>query len=411
MAKKLTEQANQNKDSVGLFFNIRKIIHNITRRVDEYGNTPLHRAETAAEIERLLSLGEDVNAKNDSGKTALHLAFKAEKMKALIKGGADIYAKNKYGFMPIHKIQFADQFKAYVEACKEAGIKIDFNAGDNKGRTFLHHLCEAYANKAEVLQTAKELGVGLDFNAKDKDGKTPVHYLAERGVYGISVLEAAKELGYKLDLNAKDNDGKTPLFYVNETNIYDWLVDNGADKNATDNDGDTLLHHFSKTEYGDALFYKIINEGANVNAANKYNLPPLSMVVSTEKAKMLVVAGAKTTPEVLDKLPDSIGIDGFDWKGRLYTAGYSFRKKELLDFIEERNNKEQLKKIKNEAQKRVRSKLKYKEGTNGPAIADRIAEGKINGDITETVTPKKGKELAKQIKKEFALSKQAKSID
>jgi ankyrin repeat protein len=107
-------------------------------------STDLHDAASkrggTAEVEKLISEGENVNAKDKKGMTALHESCflgHIETVKLLIQKGADVNARN------------------------------------NKGETPLH-----FAAEGGMPEIAKMLlDAGADVNAKTKEGKTPIDYV------------------------------------------------------------------------------------------------------------------------------------------------------------------------------------------------------------------------------------------
>jgi len=150
---------------------------NIINRPNKKGHTPLHLAVLNASepiVERIISLGGDVNVKDKDGKTPIYLATewgKANIVEKLVKGGtrADVNISDKDGNCPLH-----------------AAVAINHESLSN----FL--LTDARASIA----------------AKNNMGRTPLHVLGEKGGDG-RILEIL--LKFQADLNCKDNDGNTPL--------------------------------------------------------------------------------------------------------------------------------------------------------------------------------------------------------
>ena len=130
-------------------------------------------------VERLLSNGDDVNAKDNDHRTSLHnAATNGDKgmVKLLLVNKADVNARNKFNFAtPLH-----------------------WAAGYGGNQDIVDMLL---SYKAEV-------------NARDKDGRTPLHMAAmmdgsKKSVHYVDIINVLLAKG--ADVNAKDNNDKTPL--------------------------------------------------------------------------------------------------------------------------------------------------------------------------------------------------------
>ena len=139
---------------------------------DSRGNTALHSCKTGAEVDVLVRLGLDVNAKNSGRGTPLHSACgnsRLEVAAALIAAGADMNAKSITDSTPLHY------------ACRNGNL--------------------------EIAQTL--IAAGADLNVKADGGLTPLHRACRRG--HLEVAEALIAAG--ADVNAMDSVGWTPLDY------------------------------------------------------------------------------------------------------------------------------------------------------------------------------------------------------
>jgi ankyrin repeat protein len=100
---------------------------------NDWGETPLHRADNKEIAELLITKGADVNAKNNRGGTLLHSAANKEIAELLIAEGADVNAKgNRNGGTPL---SYAAGYgrKEVAELLITAGANL--NAMDDNDRT------------------------------------------------------------------------------------------------------------------------------------------------------------------------------------------------------------------------------------------------------------------------------------
>ena len=201
------------------------------------------------EIERLLTEGADINAKDDEGSSALHYAACRGRLEAAIL----LIAK-----------------------------KADIRVADNKGKTILMTACEYYhKNIAEML-------VQQDCNvtAKENDGATALHHAAERG--WESVVQKLLEKG--AGVQVKTDNGWTALHNAaacGRFNVVKLLLANGADANALDNQGNKPESLARKHDYhgvADFLRDKTTAAAAVVVKTGWQLTAPDEIVFAAEKA-------------------------------------------------------------------------------------------------------------------------------
>jgi ankyrin repeat protein len=179
------------------------------------------RENNLSEVRRLLSVGADVNAKDNRGSTPLHwasLRAHVQVAKELLEHGADIEAKDNGGWMPLHR-----------------------------------------ASDLGHSQVVKELlDHGADIEAKNIVGSTPLHFAAMEGHVAVvnellspndingattSILGKRKTRGANID--AKNMFGETPLLRASRRNhlvIVKALVSGGANILVADNHGVLSIH-------------------------------------------------------------------------------------------------------------------------------------------------------------------------
>lgn len=231
--------------------------HNVNMH-DSFGNTPLHIAllnnANTSDIEYLLSVGADENARNQNGDSVLYAAIKNDNRDAvalLLARGADVFATNSENDSP---------------------LRLAFKSGGEKQQWLL----------APAV-----------INATDGNKNTPLHYAAS-----WELGDAVSALIVKgASVNAANSSGETPLFSAIQTDnpkIVKELLDNGANVNAHDNLGNTPLHHavsWNANKAADILF----KHNAEIDAKNVSGKTPLAFAARTGKlqiAQMLVNAGA-----------------------------------------------------------------------------------------------------------------------
>ncbi|KAI0006553.1 hypothetical protein F4779DRAFT_557782 [Xylariaceae sp. FL0662B] len=155
--------------------------------VDNHGQTALRLAASDGElaiIERLLAAGADVNTVDNVGCTALHLAATyhhrriAEK---LLTAGADVNAVNNSGWTALQKATARGHLKI-VERLLTAGA--DVNIVNNRGQTALQLAVTCYRSLAEKLHTA-----GADENADHYPSRSAELLTRYRGI--VDILEKA----------------------------------------------------------------------------------------------------------------------------------------------------------------------------------------------------------------------------
>lgn len=225
---------------------------------DSNGNTPLHTAIiVGAQIEQiryLVSLTDDINARNKDGNNALYLAVERNNKKIgelLLAKNADIFSTNNANDSPLHL------------ALKKGG--------DTQG----------------WLITSRTI------SATDGSGNTALHYAVEWGLKAavVSLIEKGA------NPEAKNANGETPLFSAAKTNdpaMIALIVKGGSSIKARDNFGSSPLHTAVRWD-ADASVRELVQLGIDVNAQNVAGKSALSEAVLAGKlstAKLLIDSGA-----------------------------------------------------------------------------------------------------------------------
>lgn len=172
-------------------------------------------------VRALIDKGANVNVRTEFGETPLHLAESREIARLLISKGADVHAKDhEFGMTPL--------FNATVEVSKLLVAKgADVNAKGKKGVTPL--AWAVYWDNIEKIEFL--ISKGADLNAGDEDLKTPLHIAANWNKTEIAALLISKGA----NVNARDESGWTPIHWAafeGGPEVIQLLITNGAEKNA-----------------------------------------------------------------------------------------------------------------------------------------------------------------------------------
>ncbi len=227
---------------------------------DSAGNTPLHVAIMAdaslEKIQYILSLMDNVNARNSDGDSALYLAVLKNRQKLgelLLAKKADIFSTNNKNYSPLHL------------ALKSGGSVQDW------------------------LITSQTI------TATDGSGNTALHYAAE-----WELKDAVTSLLEKgANPSARNANGETPVFNAVKTNdsgLIDTMVKGGSSVSDRDHLGSTPLHVAVRWD-ADNSARELIRLGIDVNAQNISGKSALAEAVLAGKlpmAKLLIDAGADT---------------------------------------------------------------------------------------------------------------------
>ena len=281
---------------------------------DNRGMTPLHQAAQYGQrqvAEVLIAKGANVNETDTAGQIPLHIAaeFGAKFVpELLLANGANIRATDVAGNTPLHVAAYCLQVspkKDLLELLIAKGA--DVNTRNKAGQTPLHRVSMVRRqNKPLELAAEVLLAHGAQVDAKDKSGNTPIHFAVKYGhVKLIDLLRAKGAIISKDDKLLPDLQASLEAAWSNHADVLKVLLDYGADVNAEDHWGWSLLHY--TTYAGNADMTKMLLEkGANPN-----------IVERTEGRTPLHYAaqrGEKTQAEML--LAHGANMDTRDWYGK-----------------------------------------------------------------------------------------------
>ncbi|PZP51525.1 MAG: hypothetical protein DI598_03015 [Pseudopedobacter saltans] len=192
-------------------------------QADKEGNTPFMLAceynKDLTTIEKLVSLVDNINKKNNAGATALALAIKgnsADVVSLLIGKGADVQTKDNKGNNLAYYL---------VESFGRGGRGPGGPGGNPNGEP----VKDEFAEKMQILKAK-----GVAFNAKQEDGNSLIYIAAAKE----SIPLMKKLQGLDIDVNAKNAEGMTALhkaaLLAKDDNVLKYLLSIGADKNLKD---------------------------------------------------------------------------------------------------------------------------------------------------------------------------------
>jgi uncharacterized protein len=272
---------------------------------DSAGNTPLHVAiisdASLQKIQYILSLMDNVNARNSDGNSALYLAVLKNRQKLgelLLAKNADIFSTNNKNYSPLYL------------ALKAGGSVQDWlitsqtiTATDGSGNTALHYAAEWKLSNAVMSLLEK----GANPAAKNANGETPLFSavktndpgmidimikggssVQDRDHLGSTPLHVAvrwdadnsvKELlRLGIDVNAQNISGKSALaeaVLAGKLNMASLLIANGADTNSSDSTGRTILMDAIRGQNADVIALLLSNRAnpqiQEINGRNAYH--------------------------------------------------------------------------------------------------------------------------------------------
>ncbi|PON30014.1 hypothetical protein TGAM01_v201380 [Trichoderma gamsii] len=275
--------------------------------------TPLESAASRGEeaaVRVLIDRGADLSNTTDSGRPLLHLAAQGgcvEVVQLLLKTGCDVNGGSALWAAAGSQSQRRDEL---VRLLLKEGADVSERLGDSawldeyKGETALHHSArEGFDTTVRLL-----LENGAEVDARNEDGETSLHLAAVEGCEivvqvlleqgadvaaknqtGETALQLAARIGHEgivrhlLDhlgeeINSQALLATAKIFKVataGDEKAMQVLIEDGADITIKGQDEETALHVAAKEGHV-ALSRFLLENGANINALNRYEMTPIS---------------------------------------------------------------------------------------------------------------------------------------
>lgn len=188
-------------------------------------------------VERLLSIGVDVNARNSKDRTALMAASQrnnVDVIDVLLQSNVALNVQREEDGMTALMIAVNQEQRETVQKLLGAGAAMDIV---NAEGTALIQACKH--TNTEIITNLLEAGDNVDVQ-REQDGCTPLMIASTEG----SISVAKTLLQYKADPNVRDNAGRTPLMHsclANQIAIIPVLLSAKANINSKNNAGRTAL--------------------------------------------------------------------------------------------------------------------------------------------------------------------------
>jgi ankyrin repeat protein len=181
--------------------------------------------------EFLLQAGADVTSKDGEGRTALHKVESRRGVERLLSLGVQVDILDNHGMSPLFHAA-ARTSEEVVNALLAAGASVKLIAKD--GSRLVHHAAKGHTR---ILETLMDMGAGT-VNDVDDLGRTPLHLAAQFGHSG-TIGELIKR-GAVVD--ARTAEKETPLHFAARSTRADsalTLLKAGADNGVRDRGGKT----------------------------------------------------------------------------------------------------------------------------------------------------------------------------
>ena len=220
-------------------------------------------------IEKLLSLGLDIDSRSSNGLTPLMVAAFCGRLDAfsvLIERRSDPTLKDSNGCTMLH---YAAKGGNDVIIEKLLSLGLDIDSRSSNGETPL--MIAAREGRLDAFSVLIERRSDPTF--KSNNGDTLLHYAAEGG--NDVIIEKLLSLG--LDIDSRRSDGATPLMiaaFCGRLDAFSVLIERRSDPTLKSNNGDTLLHYAAQGDNG-VIIEKLLSLGLDIDSRRSDGATPL----------------------------------------------------------------------------------------------------------------------------------------
>ena len=145
-------------------------------------------------VSLLIERGMSVSTRDSQGNTPLHWAATAgqlETAKILITKGADVNGTNLFGSTPLLAVARDKAAPDIVELLVKSGARVD--AIDHSGENALHKLAWFGYPEENIRSAQTLLDAGADVNTKNREGKTPLDILMDNQFRNEGLVKLYRE--------------------------------------------------------------------------------------------------------------------------------------------------------------------------------------------------------------------------
>ena len=262
--------------------------------------TPLHCAAYRGNdrmVEFLLENRADCNAAAKDGSTPLHLATQhgqRKVMKLLLNRRVNSQMMNGQGATSLQLAVGTATDEATVPLLVKNKVGVNIRS-IRTGNTALHLAVES--RRPRIILFLLDKGAGIDL--ANEEGLTPLQVAATiDNCEAISLL-----LQRSAQVEARSLSGLTALHFAalkGNWVAFDLLLIGGANINSWNNEGETLLHERARMDSSPSIAWKLLENGANIEARTSQGYTPLQCAAMTGNktmVKFLLSRGARVDVE------------------------------------------------------------------------------------------------------------------
>ena len=265
---------------------------------DNNGQTLLHYAARGGNnviIQKLLSLGLDIDSRRSDGATPVMIAAREGRLDAfsvLIERKSDPTLKDKDGWTLLHYASKGGN-NVIIEKLLSLGLYIDLRRSDG-ATPLMIAACKGRLDAFSVLIERKS-----NPTLKDNNRETLLHYAARGG--NDVIIEKLLSLG--LDIDSRRSDGATPLMIAaceGRLDAFSVLIKKKSDPTLKDNNGWTLLHYAARGG-NDVIIEKLLSLGLYIDLRRSYGATPLMIAAGKGRLDAFsVLIERKSNPTLKD---------------------------------------------------------------------------------------------------------------